>query len=65
MALVAVAVNSGNMGTLVRHRAFGLPYVGTFAALGVTAVLARFGAPSGGAPESPHETVDVGFRSRK
>ena len=28
VALLAVGVNSGNMGTLVRHRAFALPYLG-------------------------------------
>ena len=32
VALLAVAVNSGNMGTLVRHRAFALPYLGALSA---------------------------------
>jgi hypothetical protein len=44
VALVAVGVNSGNMGTLVRHRAFALPYVGALAVLGIAAVLTRFGS---------------------
>src|SRR5207237_10750846 len=44
VALLAVAVNSGNMGTLVRHRAFGLPYLGALSAFGVAVLLARFGS---------------------
>jgi hypothetical protein len=41
VALLAVGVNSGNMGTLVRHRAFALPYLGALSALGATALLSR------------------------
>jgi hypothetical protein len=44
VALLAVGVNSGNMGTLVRHRAFGLPYLGALSAFGIAVLLARFGA---------------------
>jgi 4-amino-4-deoxy-L-arabinose transferase-like glycosyltransferase len=41
VALLAVGVNSGNMGTLVRHRAFALPYLGALSALGATAIFGR------------------------
>jgi hypothetical protein len=41
-ALIAVGVNSGNMGTLVRHRAFALPYLGALSACGTVALLWRF-----------------------
>ena len=44
VALVAVGVNSGNMGTLVRHRAFALPYLGALSAFGTAALLSRFGS---------------------
>jgi hypothetical protein len=43
IALIAVGVNSGNMGTLVRHRAFALPYLGALSAYGTVALLSRFG----------------------
>jgi hypothetical protein len=42
VALVAVGVSSGNMGTLVRHRAFALPYLGALSAYGTMALLWRF-----------------------
>ena len=42
VALVVVGLNTGNMGTLVRHRAFALPYLGALSALGATVLLARF-----------------------
>jgi hypothetical protein len=42
VALLAVGVNSGNMGTLVRHRAFALPYLGALSAYGTVALLWRF-----------------------
>jgi hypothetical protein len=42
VALVTVGVSSGNMGTLVRHRAFALPYLGALSAYGTTALLWRF-----------------------
>jgi hypothetical protein len=42
VALVAVGVSSGNMGTLVRHRAFALPYLGALSAYGTVALLWRF-----------------------
>jgi hypothetical protein len=44
VALLVVGMNTGNMGTLVRHRAFALPYIGALSALGVTVLLSRFGA---------------------
>lgn len=44
VALIAVGVNSGNMGTLVRHRAFALPYLGALGALGIDVLLTRFGS---------------------
>lgn len=44
VALLVVGMNTGNMGTLVRHRAFALPYLGALSALGVTVLLSRFGA---------------------
>lgn len=43
VALLVVGMNTGNMGTLVRHRAFALPYLGALSALGVTVLLSRFG----------------------
>ncbi len=43
VALLAVGVNSGNMGTLVRHRAFALPYLSALSALGLSVLMARFG----------------------
>jgi len=58
VALVAVGVNSGNMGTLVRHRAFALPYLGALSALGVTVLLARV-APGLGSPAGPGRTRDT------
>ena len=42
VALVTVGVSSGNMGTLVRHRAFALPYLGALSAYGTVALLWRF-----------------------
>jgi hypothetical protein len=42
VALFAVGVSSGNMGTLVRHRAFALPYLGALSAYGTVALLWRF-----------------------
>jgi hypothetical protein len=44
VALLVVGLNTGNMGTLVRHRAFALPYLGALSALGVTVLLSRFGS---------------------
>jgi hypothetical protein len=40
-ALAVVALNTGNIGTLVRHRAFALPYLIALSAVGVAAVLGR------------------------
>ena len=48
VALVAVGVNSGNMGTLVRHRTFALPYLGALSAFGVAVLLARYGSSKQG-----------------
>src|SRR5262245_29235178 len=42
LALVAVGVNSGNLGTLVRHRAFALPYLGALSAYGTVTLVWRF-----------------------
>jgi len=42
VALAVVALSTGNMGTLVRHRAFALPYLGALSAVGATALLSRF-----------------------
>jgi 4-amino-4-deoxy-L-arabinose transferase-like glycosyltransferase len=42
VALMVVGLNTGNMGTLVRHRAFALPYLGALSALGLTVILSRF-----------------------
>ena len=39
IALIAVALNTGNIGTLVRHRAFALPYLIVLSAVGATALL--------------------------
>ena len=43
VALMVVGLNTGNMGTLVRHRAFALPYLGALSAVGLTVILSRFG----------------------
>ncbi len=48
VALIAVGVNSGNMGTLVRHRAFALPYLGALSAFGTAVLLSRFGSSQQG-----------------
>ncbi|MDP1571557.1 MAG: glycosyltransferase family 39 protein [Vicinamibacterales bacterium] len=50
VAVALVAVTSGNMGTLVRHRAIALPALVWFASLGLTVALARLpgGDPIGG-----------------
>jgi hypothetical protein len=48
VALLAVGVHSGNMGTLVRHRAFALPYLGALSAFGAAALLSRFGSSKQG-----------------
>jgi hypothetical protein len=48
VAVVLVALTSGNVGTLVRHRALAMPYVVWFSGLGVGVVLAwlaGFGQP--------------------
>ncbi|MFI5179682.1 MAG: hypothetical protein ACHQO8_14015, partial [Vicinamibacterales bacterium] len=42
IALLAVALTTGNMGTLVRHRAFGVPYLMALSALGTTVLVRRF-----------------------
>jgi hypothetical protein len=41
LAVALVAMTSGNVGTLVRHRALALPYVVWFSGLGLSVVLAR------------------------
>lgn len=41
MAVALVAMTSGNVGTLVRHRALALPYVVWFGSLGLSMMLAR------------------------
>jgi len=43
VAAASVAFTSGNVGTLVRHRAVALPFVIAFAALGLVVVLTRLG----------------------
>jgi hypothetical protein len=48
VALVAVGMSSGNMGTLVRHRTFALPYLGALSAYGTAALLWRFWLPKQG-----------------
>ena len=45
-AAVLVALTSGNVGTLVRHRGLALPYIVWFSALGVCEVLAWLAAAS-------------------
>ncbi len=42
VALAVVGLGTGNIGTLVRHRAFALPFVSVLAALGITVLLSRF-----------------------
>ena len=49
-----VALNSGNVGTLVRHRAFALPYLAVLSALGVAAVLMRVTGTS--SPSEPRRS---------
>jgi hypothetical protein len=48
VALIAVGVHSGNMGTLVRHRAFALPYLGVLGAFGTAVLLSRYGTSKQG-----------------
>ena len=43
IVLLAVGVNSGNIGTLVRHRALALPYLGVLAVLGVASLVTHVG----------------------
>lgn len=43
-ALLAVALNTGNIGTLVRHRALALPFLIVFSGVGVTALAGRIGS---------------------
>jgi hypothetical protein len=45
-ALAVVALNTGNIGTLVRHRAFALPYLIALSAVGVTAAIGRLSSSS-------------------
>jgi hypothetical protein len=45
-ALAVVALNTGNIGTLVRHRAFALPYLIALSAVGITAILGRLSSGS-------------------
>jgi hypothetical protein len=42
VAAGAVALTSGNVGTLIRHRALALPYLVWFGALGFCDLVARF-----------------------
>ena len=44
-ALMVVALNTGNVGTLVRHRSFALPFLIALSAVGVTALVGRLSAP--------------------
>ena len=46
VAAMLIAFTSGNIGTLVRHRGFALPYLTWISAVGVCELLAR-GAPAG------------------
>jgi hypothetical protein len=43
VAVMLVAVTSGNIGTLVRHRSLALPYAVWFSGLGACTLLARLG----------------------
>jgi hypothetical protein len=47
VVLVAVGVNSGNMGTLVRHRALAVPYLGVFAVLGAAYLFTHWNSERG------------------
>lgn len=44
VALIVVALNTGNIGTLVRHRMFALPWLIALSAVGFTAVAGRLAA---------------------
>lgn len=52
VALMVVALNTGNIGTLVRHRAFALPFLITLSAVGVTALVARLYQGAASAPRT-------------
>ena len=41
VALTIVALNTGNVGTLVRHRSFALPFLIALSAVGVTTIVER------------------------
>ena len=43
-ALMIVALSSGNVGTLVRHRSFALPFLIALSAVGVAAIVGRLSA---------------------
>jgi hypothetical protein len=43
VALMVVGLTTGNIGTLVRHRVFALPYLIVLSAVGMAALLARLG----------------------
>ena len=45
-ALMIVALNTGNVGTLVRHRSFALPFLIALSAVGVAAIVGRLSALS-------------------
>jgi hypothetical protein len=44
-ALIVVALNTGNVGTLVRHRSFALPFLIALGAVGVAALIGRLTTP--------------------
>jgi hypothetical protein len=44
IALMIVALSSGNVGTLVRHRSFALPFLIALSAVGVAAIVGRLSA---------------------
>ena len=48
-ALMVVALNTGNVGTLVRHRSFALPFLIALGAVGVAALIGRLATPSSAA----------------
>ncbi len=52
MAVVLVAMTSGNIGTLVRHRALALPYLVWFSGLGLSVLLAKLSGIRSAVPRS-------------
>jgi len=59
VAAVTVALTSGNVGTLVRHRGLALPYFIWLSAVGVCELVARRRSPAAAPDRSPRMSHDL------